>query len=377
MKKSNVLICSALLALCACNSKDHNTVKDDGMTVIDVDNPVITDELPLEQLIDTVCVVKLQGEDLLIKRIISMQKSGDRIFVNDDDSESPIKIFDGNGLLINTIHKGNGPGEVDYLDDLYFDNEKQTLYMSNMQKWSLFDRDGNFKEQIDIPFQYSQMNSIADEYVFFVADYQMNENIKSKIFVTDKDFNLRHKYFPFEVERSFSVGGMTQIVNVGNAVAVMRDTIYYYHDSRLAPRYYFKYDNRFDPKTLPQGTSIFFDQLVGYNPVAFLENPSTVFYHIHGFDTKISKKIVYDKKSGKYFVRPFVYEDNKAPIIPFYLNANYVTPEGYFVTYLTDENCEQYTPDIEPFMSDSDKEILNNFQPDDNPLLVFFKFKEF
>ena len=49
----------------------------------------------------------------------------------------------------------------------------------------------------------------------------------------------------------------------------------------------------------------------------------------------------------------------------------------YFSKIITDENYDSYKADLLLVLSDSDKEILNSYNPDDNPIIVMFKFKDF
>ena len=50
---------------------------------------------------------------------------------------------------------------------------------------------------------------------------------------------------------------------------------------------------------------------------------------------------------------------------------------NYFSTIINDSNYDSYKPELLPLLSDSDKEILNSYNPDDNPIIVMFKFKDF
>ena len=87
-----------------------------------------------------------------------------------------------------------------------------------------------------------------------------------------------------------------------------------------------------------------------------------------------SKYVVRDKKSGHFFVIPHTYSQEKK-YAPFYLRS---TPCGNdWAVAIDDYSYQEFIPEIMPFLSDSDKKLLEEFQVEDNPIIVKFKTKEF
>ncbi|MBP5365219.1 MAG: hypothetical protein J6Y82_04770 [Bacteroidales bacterium] len=383
MKSSNLLKTSllALLVLTSCNGKDNNQTTQGGLTIIDIDNPQTTDNPPVEQLVDTAFVVQLKGDDLLIKSINGLRKCGDRLFVEDSpySSTEPLKIFDSNGNYISSIHKGGGPGEVDNYSGCFFDEVRQELFVLDYNRLSIFDKNGVFKEQTDYKFMFDEMVRLADEYVLYVSTYHM-DSTKTQVIVTDTAFNVLHRFMPYEGEPlKFEIKSKLNVLTLtGNHVTVENDTVYVYENSRFEPRYYFNYANRFDPRKIAVNSSIIdMGSNNGYLQ-AFYENSTSVFLMLNSFDAQDVKVTVYDIKSGKYYVYPYKTDrqgDDVKVNCPFFQRAKWVC-DDYFVAPLDDQVIEQKS-EIMPFISEEDKKIVEDFNSDDNPILVFYKFKEF
>ena len=378
MRKRNTLIISlfALLALISCGGNESETAKTEGLRIIDVDNPANTDNPPISQLIDTAFVVKFQGEDLLIKDVYGLLKSGDRIFLHDTEDDGPIKVFDDKGNFIRSIHKGNGPGEVSHISDMFFDEKRQALFVSNYQFWSLFDRNGNYLEQIPIPFQFGQMSRLGDEYAFFAYDFMTNDTVNSKVFVTDTAFNLKYKFFPLKSEEiQVHTVFANVIYSIGNEIIISNDTVYTYaNGGKMTPQFSYKCSNLYDPTVVPNMSS---DGIKGFMPGATLENSRTALFPLSTFDSSEVKYTLIDRKSGNYYVYSYVggKEVLRDNVPPFIRRVRSIC-EDYFVSPIS-EYTIKFFPEIEPLLSESDKKNLNDFQPDDNPMMLFFKYKEF
>ena len=372
-----------MLALASCNSKDDTQTAFGGLTIIDVDNPVVTDNPPIGDLIDTAFVVQLKGDDLLISRLGKVLISDDRIFVLDNPYEcnEPVKIFDREGNLIRSLHRGGGPGELDDLSgQMLYDEATQTFYVANYEDWSLYDKDGNYKGLRKFPFHNAGTERIGDEFVFWLLEFQVIDSLKMQVMVTDTAFNYRRSYIPFlGSPLDFAVNTQTPIFRSENHVTVIKnDTVYAYENSQLTPRYYFNYADHFDIKSI-MTNDVMIDITKpgkGYLPT-FYENSKTVCFTLSELtETGHVKKLVFDKKSGNYFVYPYgdgFTETQK--VTPFFLQSSQIG-DDYFIVFADDAKYERLA-EIKPYLSDADKAKVDAFQLDDNPMLVFFKFKEF
>ncbi|MBR2887781.1 MAG: hypothetical protein IKB95_06110 [Bacteroidales bacterium] len=151
----------------------------------------------------------------------------------------------------------------------------------------------------------------------------------------------------------------------------MRDTIYYYQNSKLTPAIYFKYDKRLNYSML-KGDLMNMDKTDGYYADLFLENSGTAIYKMSNLYQKEYKKVVFSKKSGNYLV---ITNKNKTSE-PFFAATEEVL-DDYFSLTINENNYEKYQEEITPLLSNHDKEILSSYNPDNNPIIVMFKFKDF
>ncbi|MBP5368285.1 MAG: 6-bladed beta-propeller [Bacteroidales bacterium] len=363
---------SATMFFSACNSGNVEQ-SSNGMVIIDVENPTIKECPPNEQLIDTMYLIPLQSDTAYIKQFFNSIKAGDRIYVADAPfvTNEPVKIFDDKGNFVNELHKGQGPGEIDQYYDMFFDGKRQNLVVAHPLHWSLFDRDGKFVDKVKLPFKYNNCIRIGDEYVFYTMNNQLNDSIKSMMFVTDAEFNVLQKFFPYERVEGPAIINPHEIFFADNHISVLRDTIYYYQDSKLTPAIYFKYPQRLDYSML-NGDLMSMDQHDGYYRDGFVENSGTAIYKMVNLYKKESKKVIYSKKSGNYVVLNFKNNEDE----PFFVatEENY---DDYFTVIINDTNYDKYHEAITPFLSNHDKEIINSYNPDNNPIIVMFKFKDF
>ncbi len=378
MMKNTLIFSAAISAAMALSGCNGGAQSQDGMIIVDVENPVLKDAPPLSQLVESAYLIPLENDTALIKQIIKYQVTDNRIMVADFPylSNEPIKIYDNKGKFINCLHKGNGPEEVDYYQNFTYNEQKQTLIVANGQYLIFYDNNGKFKDKIELPYKFTHIINTGNQYAFFVGDFQQNDSIESKIIISDGDFKLKDKFFPFKVQRSFSLSPGTPIIAYNDNISILRDTIYQYKDSKLTPRFYFKYGNRFSDSNLPEGESIILDQIPGYLPGAFYESENTIMYRITEMSLKIAKNVVYNKKSGNYYVYTFNGDENGNIEMPFGHTIGDCY-NNYFSTIINDSNYDSYKPELLPLLSDTDKEILNSYNPDDNPIIVMFKFKDF
>ena len=365
-------IAAATALLSSCGTQNTSTLDDDSnpnLIVIDVDNPPIAQPIDSKSLIDTAYLITFKGDNLLIGDMPRAYKYGDRIFVTDFRGDEPLKIFDGKGNLLRTIHKGGGPGELDFVRYVFFDTDKNTLYVTNAGTWTKFDSDGNFIGKEQVPLVYVGMTKVKGEFVFCSSFPESNPDINCCIFATDEDFHVTHKYLtPTGEAPEFFALPITPIGATDGHAYIMRDTIYWYQNATLTPKYYYKYPDRRD----------------FYNPSresfvqgVYFENSQTTVHSI-SYPNKCEKYIFRDKKTGNFFVLTMdLGNDHDNNALPWYCSIWTMTDNGYFVSHITDNNYDELSRELKYFLSPEDQKILADYKPDDNPILVLFKFKEF
>ena len=84
------------------------------------------------------------------------------------------------------------------------------------------------------------------------------------------------------------------------------------------------------------------------------------------------KSDIYSKKSGNYYV----ISSKETALEPF-VTAMEEVFDDYFTLIVNEYTYDKYHDAIAPLLNDHDKEILNSYNPDNNPIIVMFKFKDF
>lgn len=377
MNKS-ILLSAFLAASCtlfSCESQTPQT--SNGITVIDVDHPNINEPLPNDQIIESAKLIPLKG-DFMFKALYDILFSNDRIFILDDtnNADEIIKIFDNNGNLIKCLRKGSGPGEIDNWTHWYWDEKVQRLYVYNSTSWTIFDKDGNFIEKREVPIKYWSMSRFGDEFVFHCADHNVNDSLGNKFYITDTTFNIKYSAMKAMYKTPILIVSPSErFFGQSNEAPwyVRADTVYNVQNTQLVPRYIFKYENRLSDSELEKDVASL-SEITGYIPGRYRDNGITQTLNISTLTGKVNKYIVRDKKSGHYFALNFNWsEEDRFP--PFYLQA---TPCGSdWAVSIDDYSYQEYIPEIMPFVSESDKKLLEEFQVEDNPIIVKFKTKEF
>lgn len=377
MNKS-ILLSAFLAASCtlfSCESQAPQT--SNGITVIDVDHPNINEPLPNDQIIESATLIPLKG-DFMFKALYDILFSNDRIFILDDtnNADEIIKIFDNNGNLIKCLRKGSGPGEIDNWTHWYWDEKVQRLYVYNSTSWTIFDKDGNFIEKREVPIKYWSMSRFGDEFVFHCADHNVNDSLGNKFFITDTTFNIKYSAMKemFKTPLLIVSPSARYFGQSDEAPWYSRaDTVYSIQNTKLVPRYVFKFNNRLKESDMEK-EGLKLSEVPGFIAGRYRDNGTTQTFDISTIIGNESKYVVRDKKSGHYFVIPYTYSQEKK-YAPFYLRS---TPCGSdWAVSIDDYSYQEYIPEIMPFVSESDKKLLEEFQVEDNPIIVIFKTKEF
>lgn len=145
-------------------------------------------------------------------------------------------------------------------------------------------------------------------------------------------------------------------------------------NSTLTPQYYFKYPNRINF----YGTFESFDNADGYMQGIYLENCQTTLHSVtSNSNERETRFIIIDKKSGNYFVCKFLNSTEKQNQSPWFCKPKSVSDDGYFISVVNVDNYENLNKGLKNFFGPEDYKILSNYNPDDNPILLLFKYKSF
>ncbi|GAB6013571.1 6-bladed beta-propeller [Viscerimonas tarda] len=362
-------------------------VETDSVTTINL-NPFLKKQaFDFGSLIEEVKLVALETTDeSLVDDIYKVLVTESNIYIYDDFKGGGIVIFNSEGKFIKRISNGSGPGELVRLYDMDFDKEKNELIAYQHSFLLFFSPSGEFIRQMRLPFGFYNFTVTSDGYVFKALDEQGNGHLglleDYTLFVTDKNFKLKSVGLPC-VSSNVNLGGYNYLYNNTTSLHVTQkytDTIYQYvnESNQLKAEYILDYSKKKLPEIYLKGTKVEFDHATKQDDYYFYlgQYLETEYHHIFFLENRhiVSQTVVYrDKKSGNLKGGTSAnFNWNEIPPIGFPKTAS----GDYFVSvHLTNKNDTLLSNSS--VISEEDKLKINNLTEDDNPILVFFKLKDF
>lgn len=389
MKKKIIITSFALLLTLSCtkqnNTNTTNNTTTNNIEIIDFDKAMSENVIEsFNDYIDSVYLVPLETNDnCFVRNCYKTIISDDRIIIFDIyNPEHQVLIFDSNGKFINSIKRGSGPSEIIKAYDIAYDYDKEEIIASQYSSQSHFTKDGVYIKNASINFLFYQFAIYNNEYIFKMSNHQRNEELgefaNHNIIVTDNNYNITQACLPFFNELEFVSTKEIYYKKEGVYLTfMMNDTIFVYKDKTISPAFILKYsDKKYDK--IPQNCEI----------EEQTENNSGYCYEESFEDCDSHQFLCIDNNKEDLFAYLIRNKNTKnciCKIIPrkdfFNGCRTYVIPcasyNDFFVRCLSQENIEENKKNIEPFLSEKDKAVLNNFKDEDNPILMFYRFKDF
>ena len=413
-----VIISILVIILCiGCNQQPDYIViesKSDNCKVLNLD-PVFEqnpwDTSTISDIVDTIKIVALEtSRESILSFIGGLRIYGDRIVIH--DGNEGIAIFDINGKYIRHIRRGQGPEEINY--SLDFDADNQYLYILQQEKISKFTLDGEFVD--NYPLQEKYMTCIYNfkkiDDGFLLSKYPYSDDMSYEAFHLDENLNEKN-HFVFEHKLHFCGRDEFNIMD-GRIVYYipMCNTIYQFDGKTFSPYCilnYPKHENTFENYSGVTDPHDFFKKYCIPGKYFFsgqMYQASNILY-ISFWDNVPSTPInaYVDTQNGKFRTqgRP---SDRDMPYEYLLYSGGIVCEHNDYIVrtlqpeyYLTEPVIsEAMRADIQEKMNidlskgtkvEKDKDWysklqhisaedvlkLKNAKPDDNPLLVFIKFK--
>ena len=418
VKIRNVIL-SALVIIFAvgCSQRPDYIViesKSDSCKVLNLDPVFEPFKITLTDIVDSVKIVPLETTPESILGSIDLLKIfGDRIVINILGLEGSISIFDINGKFIRRINRGNGPGEINVVD--CFDADDKYLYTLQYEKVNKYTLDGEFVESYPIFEKYNTMFQsikVVDDGFLLAANSWTSQSSNYEVIHTDKNFNEKN-HFVFDFNYG-GYGGHDYFKAMDGKIAFfmpMSNTIYQFDGKTFSPYYILNYpehENTFETNPNDLTSGLDFPTKICKDNKFFTEGKllqtSTLLYL--PLVDHIPRHIFLDTKNGKFRSGMIPSEKDFQQQWIFYSSGNYhCTYNDYFVRTLSPEHYlsgpriseplpteiktnkkdasivefrsvegYEWIADID-YLSAEDKNKLLTAKPDDNPLLVFIKFK--
>ena len=415
-----VIISILVIILCiGCKQQPDYIViesKSDNCKVLNLDPVFEPFKITLTDIVDSVKIVPLETTpESILDHIDLLKIFGDRIVINIWGLKGSISIFDINGKFIRRIHRGNGPGEINVVD--CFDADDKYLYTLQYEKVNKYTLDGEFVESYPIFEKYNTMFQsikVVDDGFLLAANSGTSKSSNYEVIHTDKNFNEKN-HFVFNF--NYIGYGLTDYFKTMDGKIVffppMCNTIYQFDGKTFSPYYVLNYpehENTFEinPRDLTSGLD-FPDKICKDNKFfteGRLLQTSTILYI--PFIERFLRHVFLDTKNGKFRSGMFPSKEDFQHQWILYSSGNYLcTYNDYFVRTLSPEHYisgpqiseplpteivtnkkgadyaevkvnkvegYEWIADID-YLSVEDKNKLLTAKPEDNPILVFIKFK--
>lgn len=178
-------------------------VYEDDCKVIEFNvNEILTD---VSDLVDSVRFVALQQPDDAYMMATKMVAKDGRLYSLDIDNR--VFIHDMDGHLLNVLdRKGRGSGEYSFIQDLCVDDRNLYILDWMARKIFVYDKKSlQFSHEVRIPFVPYEFELLDDGGFLFTLPPRQGFNSEEeekryRVIVTDKDMNVREKYFSYAID---------------------------------------------------------------------------------------------------------------------------------------------------------------------------------
>ena len=365
------------------------TLETDSVIKIDLNPFLKKQNYDLGSFVEEVKIIPLETtEKSLVDAIYKIFVTESNIYIYDRFKGRGIIIFDKEGKFVNRISYGQGPGEVFRLWEVAYDYNNNELIAYQHPFLYFYNKLGEFIRQERLPFGFHSFTVIPDGYVF-KTDRQGNEHLDIwrdyTLLVTDKKFKIKSIAMP-ALENIVNYGWYYYLYNNNNTIMVTQnftDTVFQYvsETNKLKARYIIDYSKKKLPKQYTKGSFKEFENVTLQNDYyyylgQYIESESHHAFGLTNDNTGLRTIIYRDKKSGNLLGGTHGITDglNGMPSTSFPIAVS----DSWFISLHTPDKNDPFLSNTNStLLSDSDKQKILNLLEDDNPVLVFYRLKEF
>lgn len=391
-----ILYISAFLLLIACDStcrKKEGMISSGKFQIITprFDEDLVFDPFPLDQYIDSIRYVKLElTDESMIGDISSLEVYKDRIYILDEQTLS-LFLFALDGKFISKIcNIGQGPGEYISLDYFSIDKENNHLVLTDlMGYWVMrYDLSGNFIKRQKIPFWIDGIYALKNKGYALFANKRNNKQYfdqEYSLYIVDSLMEIKNVYFSYNSNNYqglralvSSNGGFSSNNDQDYFYSLYRDTVYEIKQDQLEVKYVFDFgEYTFDNEMVIRDNLNFrsyFNQRNYAGLVKFQVNEDVVSFQAVILNTPFTWMSFYNQKTGNLLNRPAYSLGSKS----FWIDNKNVY-DSYFITVWPNDYFQKFktAPMNKTVGSSQMEKILSDYTEDDNPILVFYKLKNF
>ncbi|RHJ85328.1 6-bladed beta-propeller [Parabacteroides sp. AM08-6] len=353
---------------------------------------------------EDVKIVPLEtNQECLLTFLVEIFLTDEYIFVADPDSKeigNDLYVFErATGKFLHKIgERGGGPAEYVAFNNFFYDKNKKTITLIDFHQnvFLTYGYDGKFKERKkyspELMENVENMIILNDQKVFMKYFINKKENDAYVLFDKNRTMVFAKKsYNPIQT-LSLSAGYGESIVKVNddrvNFIMPLCDTIFSCYKGKFMPMYVVGHQAKNIPREkfiIGEGES-FFQKSIGYLQKGYFTgftnyketNDYILLSGLSG-NCLINKQ----KTKGVYFSNEATNESRlvkSVQDIPFKASLKGIMgcDNDYFVGVadpIVLLNLK-ISPDTKDPVVQKLKEVVNNLQEDDNPVLIFYKLKD-
>lgn len=387
MMKNAFLLCLFVVVLCSCQEKTVSSTLRAVDRSIPIDINKFTEEkvkYDFTEILDSIKVIVLDdsNEEALFSSIYEVLITDKYIYIKDGSQYCALLIFDHDGKFVSKLPLGQGPGEIQKLEDFDYDEKNDMLIVKQPNNLMFYTSKGEFIKSEDFPF-WSLYFACTDEgYLFYnckkiaMAEYERGNNC---VLVTDKNFNVRFSAIPIVSDVTY-IKYNKYPIHTSDGIVITQpfsDSIYCVTDTNVSVIYTLEYENKMSRRIVENdGKPIDYrtfdrriDQDDGFHYLGtYYENQTHQYMEINKGD--ISYDIYRDKTTGN-IVGGNSYRYN------LYTTPPVATPcasyKDYFVSVFYPSKNMRYEATL---MSEDDAKRLMELDEESNLVLILYKLKK-
>ncbi len=387
------------LLLVSCNSKyklEESPVLENSIIVIKPNLERV--QLDISAILDTVRFVKLEiVEKSIIGKIDKLIVFEDRIYLLDNQTSS-LFVFNMDGKFIFKISKiGHGPGEYTQLDYFDIDFENRQIVLTDLTGyWILkYDLEGNYISRKKIPFWIEGVAPVLNNGTVVYANHRDNKHVfeqEYNLFYLDSSMKISKAYFPYNssdfinptIKFSTPETGDFYTYNKNrHFFSPYKNQVYQVTEEGLKSKYLFDFkEEGFNEEYLSQKTDLYQHMKKGefYQLAGVFENEDVVIFSFYQRSNGIGHLGYYSKNNKKSICslgftagKNNYFHGNTIAAYNSWIIAK-VKPEE-LLSWVKTIDKNTISPENE--YSRLKKNIADSVSQDDNPLLMFYKLKQF
>lgn len=338
-----------------------------------------------EKVVEVRLVPLETTDESLVADIYNIVITDSMHYIHDNYKRGGIVIFDKAGRFVRRISPGRGPGELYRLNDIAYDEENGQLLAYQPPFLLFYTPSGEFIRQVRLPFGFYNFLVTPGGYLFKTLDRYGNGHLGDKmdntLLVTDKNFKL--KYAGLAKAETLNYSTYNYMYSNDGEVRITHkfcDTIYRYvnETAELKAEYILDFGSKkFPERYLQAGNQDFHNVSCQNDYYYFLgkymeTTHQNVFFLRNdylGFETVIYR----DKRTGNMMGGTHVnYNVNEIPAIGF--------PRAAFGEYLVSLHYPNRNDSLlmnSSLLTETEKQRIGEMKEDDNPMLVYFRLREF